>query len=89
MAHVDFLTRPRECPHPYRTMTQRIELKNPQALRKLPKTFVYCSSPATGSFDQFAALYRDDPAWRFFELATGHDAMVLMPERVAGILLQS
>jgi pimeloyl-ACP methyl ester carboxylesterase len=75
--------RPRECPHPYRTLAQRIQLKNELAL---PKTFVYCSSPATGSFDQFAAKYRSDPAWTFHELPTGHDAMILMPERVAGIL---
>jgi len=54
--------------------------------KAIPKTFIYCSSPATGSFDQFAAKYRDDPAWTFFELATGHDAMILMPERVAEIL---
>ena len=53
----------------------------------IPKTFVYCSSPATGSFDRFAAKIRNDPAWRFHELATGHDAMILMPEAVARILL--
>jgi len=83
--HVDFV-KPREVPHPYRTMSQRIALKNEQALKRLPKTFIYCSSPATGSFDQFAAKYRQDAAWKFFELKTGHDAMILMPERVAELL---
>jgi pimeloyl-ACP methyl ester carboxylesterase len=83
--HVDFI-KPREVRHPYRTMTQKISLRNEDALAHLPKTFVYCSSPATGSFDQFAAKYRNDPAWKFFELKTGHDAMILMPERVAEIL---
>jgi pimeloyl-ACP methyl ester carboxylesterase len=83
--HIDFV-RPREVRHPYRTMCQPIKISNPQALKRLPKTFVYCSSPATGSFDQFAAKYRNDPAWKFFELETGHDAMILMPERVAQIL---
>jgi hypothetical protein len=48
--------------------------------------FIYCSSPATGSFDQFAAKYRNDAAWKFFELKTGHDAMILIPERVAELL---
>jgi pimeloyl-ACP methyl ester carboxylesterase len=83
--HIDFV-KPREVRHPYRTMSQRIVLRNEAALARLPKTFVYCSSPATGSFDQFAAKYRNDPSWQFYELNTGHDAMILMPERVAEIL---
>jgi pimeloyl-ACP methyl ester carboxylesterase len=84
-AHVEFV-KPREVPHPYRTMSQPIRLSG--AAQRIPKTFVYCSSPATGSFDQFAARFRNDPAWQFHELATGHDAMILMPERVAALLLQ-
>jgi pimeloyl-ACP methyl ester carboxylesterase len=77
---------PREVRHPYATMCQPIRLLNLMEWRTIPKTFVFCSSPATGSFDQFAAKYRSDPAWRFHELKTGHDAMVLMPEEVARIL---
>jgi pimeloyl-ACP methyl ester carboxylesterase len=83
--HIDFV-KPREVRHPYRTMSQKIVLRNEAALGRLPKTFVYCSSPATGSFDQFAARCRNNPSWKFFELATGHDAMILMPERVAELL---
>jgi pimeloyl-ACP methyl ester carboxylesterase len=83
--HIDFV-KPREVRHPYRTMTQKIELLNQPALSRLPKTFIYCSSPATGSFDQVAAKFRNDPAWKFFELKTGHDAMILMPDQVAEIL---
>jgi len=83
--HIDFV-KPREVRHPYRSMTQKIKLLNQPALSRLQKTFIYCSSPATGSFDQFAAKYRNDPAWKFFELKTGHDAMILMPEQVAEIL---
>jgi pimeloyl-ACP methyl ester carboxylesterase len=74
---------PREVKHPFATMSQPIRLSNDS---KIPRTFVYCSSPATGSFDQFAARYRGDPAWRFHELKTGHDAMLLMPEAVTQIL---
>jgi pimeloyl-ACP methyl ester carboxylesterase len=83
--HIDFV-RPREVRHPYRTMSQPIRISNPGILEKIPKTFVYCSSPATGSFDQFAAKYRNDPSWKFFELETGHDAMILVPEQVAELL---
>jgi len=76
---------PREVRQPYATLSQRIRLVN-QA--RIPRTFIYCSSPATGSFDSFAAQYRNDPAWRFHELKTGHDAMLLMPEAVTQILLE-
>jgi len=81
--HIDFV-KPREVRHPYRTMAQPIRLSG--NIARIPKTFVYCSSPATGSFDQFAAKYRNHRDWRFRELETGHDAMILMPERVAEIL---
>jgi len=81
--HIDFV-KPREVRHPFGTMTQKIRLAGHTA--RLPKTFIYCSSPATGSFDQFAANYRNAPSWKFFELPTGHDAMILMPEQVAELL---
>jgi pimeloyl-ACP methyl ester carboxylesterase len=77
---------PREVRHPFATMSQPIRLTNIAEAAMIPKTFVYCSSPATGSFDQFAAKYRDNPAWRFHELKTGHDAMILMPGEVAKLL---
>ena len=83
--HIDFI-QPREARHPFGTMVQKIRLAG--AARSLPKTFIYCSSPATGSFDQFAAKYRGAPGWRFHELATGHDAMILVPGRVAELLLE-
>jgi len=77
-----------DAPHPFATMRQPLRLRNAAALARIPKAFIYCSSPATGSFDQFAARYRKDPAWRFHELATGHDAMVLVPAKLAAILLE-
>ena len=86
--HLDFVG-PREVRHPYATMSQPIKLRNVAEARAIPKTYVYCSSPATGSFDQFAAKVRGDPAWRFHELKTGHDAMILMPDEVTRILLQA
>jgi pimeloyl-ACP methyl ester carboxylesterase len=76
---------PREVPHPYATMCQKIRLTGQV---QVPRTFIYCSAPATGSFDQFAAKYRNDPAWSFHELKTGHDAMLLMPLALTQILLQ-
>jgi pimeloyl-ACP methyl ester carboxylesterase len=84
--HLDFV-KPREVRHPFGTMKQAIRLEG--NTERLPKTFIYCSSPATGSFDQFAARYRNAAGWTFFELPTGHDAMILMPERVAELLQEA
>jgi len=80
--------KPRETRHPYHTLVQPIRLENEAALARLHKTFIYCSSPATASFDGFATKYRSDPSWLFFELKTGHEAMILVPDEVLAILLQ-
>jgi len=79
--------RQRELRHPYRCFTQPLSVMNSSAAA-LPKTFIHCTSPATGTFDQFAAKYRKDPAWRFHELKTGHDSMILVPQELAAILLR-
>jgi pimeloyl-ACP methyl ester carboxylesterase len=85
--HVAF-SRHRELRHPYRCFTERLRVVNSSAAA-LPKTFIHCTSPATGTFDQFAAKYRSDPRWRFHELKTGHDSMILVPDELAAILLQA
>lgn len=55
----------------------------------LPRTYVYCSGPPAGPFDQFAARLRAAPGWRHRELATGHDAMITAPEAVADVLREA
>ena len=54
---------------------------------KIARTFIYCSKPASGVFDQFAERLRDDRKWRFHDVKTGHDAMVTAPGELAKILL--
>jgi len=85
--HVAF-SRRRELRNPYRCFTQAVRRANSSAAA-LPKTFIYCSSPATGTFDQFAAKYRSDPKWCFHDLKTGHDSMILVPGELAAILARS
>ena len=85
--HIAFV-KPRETRQSFPTFIQPIQLKNEVALARLPKTFIYCSSPATGTFDDFATKYRNDPSWLFFELKTGHDAMILVPDGLTAILIQ-
>jgi pimeloyl-ACP methyl ester carboxylesterase len=69
---------------PLKTMEQGLPAEPPA---KTPRAYVYCSSPASGAFDQFAERLRDDRKWRFYELKTGHDAMVTTPGDVAKILM--
>lgn len=75
---------PRVVRQPYATLSQpALE----QAAADLPRAFIACTQPASGSFGQFAERVRQDPHWRFHELATGHNAMVTEPEALAKVLL--
>lgn len=71
----------------YLTFTQPVVLNNAAATERLPKTFIQCTSPATGTFDQFVARIGDAPGWNRFEIKTGHMVMMTEPARLAEILL--
>jgi pimeloyl-ACP methyl ester carboxylesterase len=54
---------------------------------ELPRRYVHCAvKPGGDSFAGFAGAARNDPAWRFDELETGHDAMITAPEALAAVL---
>jgi pimeloyl-ACP methyl ester carboxylesterase len=78
---VEWLTR-HLVPHPLKTVEQPVQAKERPSLKR---TFIYCAKPAMGPFDQFVAL-KNDRAWRFHELATGHDAMITATPDLAKIL---
>ena len=71
-------------PQPLRTFEQALPAAGGE---KLKRTYVYCSKPATGTFDQFAERLRDDRKWTFHDVKTGHDAMVTAPGEIAKILM--
>jgi pimeloyl-ACP methyl ester carboxylesterase len=71
-------------PQPIRTFEQPLAAAGGERLKR---TYVYCSKPAMGAFDQFAERLREDRKWTFHELKTGHDAMVTTPGDVAKILM--
>lgn len=79
--------RPRLNMHPFKTGFDRVRLTNPQAAQ-IPRTYIYCNNPAIGPFGQFADRLRDDATWQYLEMATGHDAMISEPEKLAEILLE-
>jgi pimeloyl-ACP methyl ester carboxylesterase len=71
-------------PQPLKTFEQAVPSAGGERARR---TYVYCSRPAMGAFDQFAERLREDRKWTFHELATGHDAMVTAAGDVAKILM--
>lgn len=77
---------PKLVAQPAGTFRQPVRLAG-GAAETLPRTFIYCSKPAMGTFDQFLETVRSG-GWRYRELATGHDAMVTEPEQLADLLLE-
>lgn len=76
-------------PHPVRTQIEPIRLENGGS-DGLPRTYILCTgSQGPTPFKVLAERIRNDPTWRFRELATGHDAMVTMPEETAALLIEA
>lgn len=77
--------------HLLNTAFQAIQLQHPAALA-LPRTFIFCTEGKEPSdlimapIAQAAARVKNDPAWHYHELATGHSPWETMPEALASIL---
>ncbi|MDQ3749086.1 MAG: alpha/beta hydrolase [Acidobacteriota bacterium] len=74
-------------PHPFKTKLDAVRLTNPKAA-EIPRACIYCNNPAVGPFRQFAEGLRYDESWQYVELATGHDAMITEPKKLADLLLE-
>ena len=74
---------PRLGPHPYRTFHEKVELRL-AAAAMVPRTYINCiADDARGGPRSAQADGIDD----YYELATGHDAMITQPREVAELLL--
>jgi len=54
----------------------------------LPCTYIACTAPVIGSVVSSQAWAKQQPGWRWQELATGHDAMITAPEALADLLVR-
>lgn len=81
------MVKPRLVPQPIKTFEEPVRLTNPAAA-SLPRTFIYLNNPAMGTFDGFAQMASKSKDWRYYEMATGHDAMVLEPQKLAELLIK-
>ena len=78
-------------PQPINTVLEPIRFTNGGA-PTIPRTYIYLRSPggqpADTEFVWFAERARTQPGWTYHELVSGHDAMIIMPEAVAALLLE-
>jgi len=74
-------------PQPVGTFTDKIVLTG--ARERIPrKSYIRAGSYANPGFDRALAACKSDPSWRTYEVASGHDVMVDMPDRLTEILLE-
>ncbi|WP_077921848.1 alpha/beta fold hydrolase [Spirosoma sp. 209] len=72
-------------PQPYRCFSQPIVLRNPYG-NGLPTSYIACTQPALSVLKVFAERTKHNPNWSYYELATGHDAMLSQPAETAALL---
>jgi len=77
---------PRVVPQPFETFRQPATLARPAA-EGLPRAYIACINPPSGSFGPVAAQVKAAGGWDVHELDTGHDAMVVAPALLADKLL--
>jgi pimeloyl-ACP methyl ester carboxylesterase len=72
---------------PIGTFTDKIALTGARD-RIARKSYIRAKSYANPGFDRALGEVRSDPSWRSYEVPSGHDVMVDMPERLTEILLE-
>jgi pimeloyl-ACP methyl ester carboxylesterase len=77
---------PKLTPHPWRSLTQPLRLRDPAAMRRIPRTIVNCSDRLRGQEGVWRERLLDGE--RVWEIDTGHDLMITEPQAVAEMLLQ-
>lgn len=73
-------------PQPLKTYEDVLRLEHPLG-NGLPKTYVACVNPAFSAVASAHRWAREQSDWRYIEIATGHDAMVIAPALLAQTLL--
>ena len=69
--------------HPIGTMYEPVSAKEKVPARR---SFIYCNALPLGLVERYAQAARESEDWRYFELASPHDAMHAMPAAVVRII---
>lgn len=78
--------RSKATPHPIGTLSQPLSLDNAH-VTPVKHGYLACT-PAREQFADYLRPYRDDPAWQFVDIESGHWPMFSAPEALAAGLLQ-
>ena len=84
----DDWVRPRLTPHPYRTIIEPVRL-GPGGALDVPRTYISCAAAKGDSLTRMAMSVKNAKDWDYYELPTGHDAMVTMPIELSKLLLEA
>ena len=76
-------------PHPYGCYLTPMRLPNLArggGAQALPRTYIDCVDPFYSDFNGLKPRLKADPAWKYVEMRTGHNAMVSAPDELARLL---
>ena len=76
----------RQTPQPGGTYDSTLEFDRDR-VRRWPRHFIDCTSPALATIDAARKRVRSEPGWTVHEIATGHDPMVSAPQDLLRVLL--
>lgn len=80
------LLRQRMNPHPWKAFEEKLAFQNGEAALAIPRTNINCSSALNSSSEVDRA--KQLSGWRNYEIDTGHDLMIVEPDKVTEILLE-
>jgi len=77
--------KPKLTPHPWKCFEQKLVLNNEAAMRRIPQSFIVCSSRMN---DEGRVTLKALSNGRYWEIDTGHDLMISEPQFVTDALLR-
>lgn len=78
--------RARVTPHPYQTYFDPLRLKQPLG-NGLPASYIAVTAPWFPNTAHSREVAKAQPGWKFLEIPTAHDAMLLAPEELTQMLV--
>jgi pimeloyl-ACP methyl ester carboxylesterase len=73
-------------PHPLGAYTSPLNIKGPVG-NNLPRTYIACTNPSYAALEGSRKWVKAQPGWRWAEIATGHNAMVMAPDELTRMLI--
>lgn len=74
-------------PQPFRSFDQPLHLEHVYG-NHLPLTYIACTQPQMAQLKVFGDKAKGSKEWSYYELPTGHDAMITMPKELTALLFK-